>query len=82
MNEDQARQYQYKYITCPYCGSYDIETRPMDLEGNMGFQDVECYACGKKWNDVYKLIGVDEYRFDELKPEVNLNNWLAEDDDE
>lgn len=45
---------------CPHCGSFSIEAPDCpEVEGAAAHQRVVCNDCGKEWNDLYTLIGVD-----------------------
>jgi len=43
-------------VRCPYCESKNISAGIFD-EGNV--QEVECEDCGKRWKDIYSLVGVE-----------------------
>jgi len=45
---------------CPWCESEDIDFMETVFEGNAVTQEASCYACKKKWYDVYKLKGFVE----------------------
>jgi formate dehydrogenase maturation protein FdhE len=56
---EQERKYvEMKGTRCPYCGSMDISSDRTEAAGNEAFSVVTCNCCGKKWMDVYKLIGI------------------------
>lgn len=43
---------------CPFCGSDEVAgTSTIQAEASKAWQDIECSACGKKWQDEYKLTG-------------------------
>jgi hypothetical protein len=46
---------------CPYCKSDDISAGKMDSEGLTAWQDVECKACGRHWNEVFALVAIDDF---------------------
>lgn len=48
---------------CLFCGNDDpskgdIEGGPVEIDGNLAWQDVTCHACDKSWRDCYTLTGV------------------------
>ena len=47
---------------CPYCTSTDI-TAPgqTEMDGMHAWQNVICESCGSEWQDVYKLVGAEEF---------------------
>jgi formate dehydrogenase maturation protein FdhE len=47
-----------KGITCPFCGSRQIEGGFVDIEAGKVFQEMGCTACQGSWQDVYELIDV------------------------
>ena len=59
MTEMTDAQYVYEGASkCPHCKSKKIENceTPEYSCGSI-FQPVECYDCGKIWDEEYKLIG-------------------------
>lgn len=43
---------------CPNCGSYNITSVDgVELDGEAGWQSIECLHCGAEWTDVWKLDG-------------------------
>lgn len=44
---------------CPFCRSDQIEGDSVDIHDRYATQEVSCSACGKTWDDRYKLIGYD-----------------------
>lgn len=47
-------------VSCPVCGSENIEggDKEMDLDGVS--QIITCQSCGKQWTDFYTLTDVEE----------------------
>jgi transposase-like protein len=49
---------------CPFCNSDNISADlPLNtdyIEGGIIKQDLNCWDCGKTWNDVYKLTSIEE----------------------
>jgi len=45
---------------CINCGSGNISAGKIESEGREAWQEVQCYDCGSEWNDVFRLIGVDD----------------------
>jgi len=44
-------------IHCPVCGSDNLVAGPLESEGGLAFQNVDCRGCNSHWTDVYKLVG-------------------------
>ena len=44
---------------CPFCKSSDIEGGSVDVDAGGAWQEVGCNACGKSWNDFYRLVDVE-----------------------
>lgn len=64
MITDEAKQ---KYIAsdgniCPYCGSDQVDSEPVHLEGDYFVAYVICLNldCDKRWKDTYGLVDVEE----------------------
>jgi len=45
---------------CPFCKSNDIVGGPVEIGKNSAFQSVSCTDCGRDWQDIYTLTGVQE----------------------
>lgn len=68
---------------CIHCGSGNISDGRMESEGHEAWQSVVCYDCGAEWNDIFRLIGVDDIRLPEncsetpskIKPFQNRSQW-------
>ena len=43
---------------CPYCGSYDLDSNVLEVDGPDAWLDVQCNNCGKWWTDTYTLTDV------------------------
>jgi len=41
---------------CPYCGSENLDTEPMEFECRT--QKITCLDCHEEWLDVYELVGI------------------------
>lgn len=54
---------QAQYVTeggrhCPNCRSQNIDTlEPLESDGPIAWQQVECHDCGKQWQDNFNLNG-------------------------
>lgn len=47
---------------CPYCKSKNIEgTGNRDYDDNWASNHIVCKDCGKEWDDIYTLTGIDEH---------------------
>ena len=46
--------------TCPYCQSYNIDTvvELFHTDEGTATQEVECYDCGKLWEEKYTLTDI------------------------
>lgn len=42
---------------CPFCGSYHLRGRSIQVEGSVAWQEVVCYVCDEEWQDIYTLTG-------------------------
>jgi len=47
---------------CINCGSGNISAGRIESEACEAWQSVVCYDCAAEWNDIFKLIGVDDIR--------------------
>ena len=45
---------------CINCGSGNISAGKIESERREAWQAVQCYDCGSEWNDIFRLIGVDD----------------------
>jgi hypothetical protein len=53
---------------CINCGSGNISAGRIESEAREAWQSVVCYDCGSEWNDIFRLIGVDEIRLVKDEP--------------
>jgi len=59
-DENKKKYTETDYNNCPYCGSNEIEGGQFQADVNYAYRTVQCYKCSKEWNDLYKLIGIEE----------------------
>ena len=45
---------------CPFCGSKDLMSGPVEADGMVGWAGVECAKCGHTWKDVWTVIDITE----------------------
>ena len=55
---------------CINCGSGNISAGNIEAEGREAWQEVQCYDCGSEWNDIFRLIGVDDIILPENEPKI------------
>jgi len=55
---------------CINCGSGNISAGKIESEGREAWQTVQCYDCGSEWNDIFRLIGVDDITLPEDDPMI------------
>lgn len=55
---------------CINCGSGNISAGRIESEGREAWQPVQCYDCGSEWNDIFRLIGVDDIVLPEDDPMI------------
>lgn len=55
---------------CMNCRSGNISAGRFEVDGGEVWQTMECYDCRAHWNDIYRLIGVDNVEVPQ-KEEVN-----------
>jgi transcription elongation factor Elf1 len=48
------------YCHCPVCKSNDISGGRIEVDSDSAWQEVVCSSCGFRWNDIYKLIDIEE----------------------
>jgi formate dehydrogenase maturation protein FdhE len=62
-------------LLCPYCRSdaLDILLNKAATEEGTLFLPIKCEACGKKWNESYKLVGYEDCNEDGeyLQPQLH-----------
>lgn len=44
---------------CPVCGSSDISSDRVEIDGSQGYGNVTCNKCNSTWTDIYRLTGID-----------------------
>lgn len=68
VTDKQQEDYVAKHgLICPNCGADDIEsTAPVEIDGPIGFGDVECRNCKSTWSDQYAIVGFDNLVVDEM----------------
>jgi transposase-like protein len=47
-------------LSCPHCGSQDLEGGRFASDGGGAFQRVDCHGCKASWVDCYSLTGITE----------------------
>lgn len=59
ITEEQKKKYLDGHShKCPFCGSPDIEGRLVEVDSGSCWQPVSCVHCGRRWEDIYKLVDV------------------------
>ena len=48
--------------TCPFCGSKDITSSPVEADGMIGWAAVRCGKCVHTWQDVWTIIDITDAR--------------------
>jgi transcriptional regulator NrdR family protein len=63
LTEEQKKNYlKSRGLRCPYCLSEDVTgISPLEADGDTASGRSECFACGKKWIDIYTLVGIEDY---------------------
>jgi hypothetical protein len=56
---DWKHYIEHQGLTCPYCGSVDLEGGSFNADGGYARCSVTCCGCGRCWDDVYRLVDVD-----------------------
>jgi len=46
-------------VSCPFCRSKDIEGGHIEVDAGSAWQPVTCSACGREWEDVYRLVDIE-----------------------
>lgn len=51
------------FSKCPNisCKSTDISGGPIEVDGNICTQHLDCISCGSTWTDVYELQGFTDF---------------------
>ena len=63
LTSKQKKAYLKHYYHCPFCKSKNIEGHGIKVDeddGDCAWQEVVCLDCDKRWNDIYKLVDVEE----------------------
>ena len=47
-------------VSCPFCGSEDLNTNPPEFDTGTMWQQAYCCQCDKKWTDTYRLVEAEE----------------------
>ena len=55
---DKATYIKAKGLICPYCEAQSIEGGFIEVQAGEAFQNMSCYQCRGKWQDVYHLVDV------------------------
>ena len=58
----KERYFRTSGCACPFCGSKDIMSGPVETDGMIGWARVECTKCGCTWQDVWTVIDMTEVR--------------------
>ena len=58
----KKRYFHSRGCACPFCGSKDIMSGPVEADGMVGWATVECPKCGHTWQDVWTVIDITEVR--------------------
>jgi hypothetical protein len=67
---------------CINCGGGNISAGRVESEGREAWQPVQCYDCDSKWNDIFRLIGVDDIILPEDDPIIPQDSNDKESADE
>jgi hypothetical protein len=60
ISDDDARDYvRQGGVSCPACGSEDIEGDGYESDAHYVAQPMECHDCRAKWTDVYSLAYIE-----------------------
>ena len=46
---------------CPYCKSDQVEGSSITVEGNHAYQEMSCADCDETWDDMYRLVSIQEH---------------------
>lgn len=60
MTKKEKQKYLKDQNHCPKCGSADINSSKLQADGSCAWADVKCGDCGFAWQDIYKLIDIEE----------------------
>lgn len=60
ISEEKVKEYvDSKGLSCPYCGSGDLIGGSVTVDAGHATQEVQCGLCGRSWDDVYTLTGLE-----------------------
>jgi hypothetical protein len=59
-DEQQALYLYDGFSRCPFCGAANPDCDNLEVDGPEVVQESECFTCGKRWRDVYRLVGFEE----------------------
>ena len=45
-------------VSCPFCGSHDIEGGFIETNEGRATQPMNCHICGEDWIDYYRLVDI------------------------
>ena len=65
-------------VTCPVCGSDEIDTGSLQVYSSIAWADCECLVCESTWRDQYKLIGYVNMKGLETHPLSELEEKKGE----
>ena len=54
-------------VRCLFCGSEQIEGGAFECDAGVVWQEVHCLSCGEYWNDLYKLVEVQNPDWEQTK---------------
>ena len=60
------------WMTCPVCGSIQIEGGHVEIEGIEAYQEVSCLHCQATWREVYAALQRDNIQPFETMFEVSF----------
>jgi hypothetical protein len=61
MTAQQAQEYLAGGgVSCPFCGSQELDGKYYDLDWGRAYQKVTCQGCGRSWHDGYTLDSVGD----------------------
>jgi len=48
---------------CPFCKKCTVSADGgVEVDGGVAYQGITCDSCGASWNDIYRLIGINEIK--------------------
>ena len=60
MTKKQKQKYLKDYNHCPKCGSDNISSDRLEADSGCAWANVKCDSCGFTWQDIYKLVDIEE----------------------